>query len=114
MRTCPRCQSDRIVPQQERYDEEVRKADPDLDLLDRIAPPTRRASIHGFILAVLVWITGLAPFFAPEGRLLRTTVPLVVLTLGWIPVFLHARKRDRELLAEYRAKEVCEECGWAA
>ncbi len=114
MKACPRCESMNLVPVQERYDVEVRKADPDLDLLERIAPPTRRASIHGFILAVLVWITGLAPFFAPEGRMLRTSLPFVVLTLVWIPVFLRARKRDRTLLAEYSAKEVCGECGWTA
>ena len=112
MKTCPRCQSERLVLQQERYDEEVRKADPDLDLLERIAPPTRRASIHGFILAVLVWISGLAPFFAPEGKMLRTAIPLVLLTLVWIPVFLRARKQDRALLAAYQAREVCEECGF--
>jgi hypothetical protein len=113
MKACPRCESASLVPIQERYDVEVRKADPDLDLLARIAPPTRRASIHGFILAVLVWIAGLAPFFAPPGGMLRTVLPLALLTLAWIPVFLHARRKDAERLADYRAREICDECGFS-
>lgn len=111
MKACPHCQSDRLVFQHERYEDEVRKADPDLDLLGRIAPPTRRASIHGFILAVLVWIAGLTPFFASPGKLLRTSLPMAGLALLWIPIFLRARTRDRERLADYLRREVCEECG---
>ena len=60
----------------------------------------------------LVWISLLVPFFAPEGGMLRTSLPVFLLTLVWIPVFLRARARDKELLAAYRAKDVCEECGW--
>jgi len=112
MKTCPHCQSDHLVRQHEFYNQEVRKADPDLNLLERLAPPTRRASIHGFILGVLVWIAGLAPFFAPPGKLLRTSLPIAALALAWVPIFLHARRGDRARLAAYELREACEECGW--
>lgn len=111
MSECPNCGSIEFEEVADQYKEEVRKGDPDLDLLARLAPPTSRASIHGFILGVLLWITLLAPFFAPEGMMLRTTLPFVVLSLIWVPLFLRARTTDHELLAAYRAKLICLNCG---
>ena len=51
---CPNCGSIEFMELSDLYHEEVRKADPDLDLLGRISPPTRRGSIHGFILGILL------------------------------------------------------------
>ena len=108
---CPNCGSIEFVEVSDLYHEEVRKADPDLDLLGRISPPTRRASIHGFILGVLLWILMLAPFFAPEGMFWRTALPIAVLAFSWVPIFLVARKKDRERLAAYQAQRICANCG---
>lgn len=108
---CPNCGSIEFVELSDLYNEEVRKADPDLDLLGRISPPTHLASIHGFIMAVLFWMLMLVPFFAPEGRVLRTTLPFVVLAILWVPIFFYARRKDRARLAAYKAQRICTGCG---
>lgn len=108
---CRNCGSIEFVELFDLYKEEVRKRDPDLDLLGKVSPPTRRAVIHGFILACLLWILLLVPFFAPEGKVLRTTLPIALLALSWIPVFIHARNKDRERLKSYMAKRICTGCG---
>lgn len=107
---CLNCGSIEFVELADLYNEEVRKADPDLALLGRIAPPTRRASIHGFIMGILFWILLLAPFFAPEGKFLRTTLPIAALAISWVPIFFHARKQDRERLVAYKAQRICANC----
>lgn len=111
MSECPNCGSIEFEEVADLYKEEVRKKDPDLDLLAKLAPPTSRGSIHGFILGVLIWITVLAPFFAPEGMMLRTTLPIALLALVWVPLFIRARKRDRELMAGYKSLMICKSCG---
>lgn len=108
---CPNCGSIEFVELSDLYNEEVRKADPDLDLLGRISPPTRRASIHGFILGILIWILMLTPFFAPEGKFLRTTLPVAALTISWVTIFFRARSKDRERLAAYKNQRICANCG---
>ncbi len=107
---CPNCGSIEFMELSDLYHEEVRKADPDLDLLGRISPPTRRASIHGFILGILLWILMLTPFFAPEGKFLRTTLPIAALTFSWVPIFFYARRKDRERLAAYKTQRICANC----
>ena len=111
MSACPTCGAIEFVEVGDLYHEEVRKADPDLDLLARIAPPMRRASIHGFIMGTLFWILMLVPFFAPEGKMLRTTLPIAVMALVWVPIFILARGKDKVLLAAYKAKQICLNCG---
>lgn len=108
---CANCGSIEFVELSDLYHQEVRKADPDLDLLARISPPTRLTSIHGFIMVVLFWMLLLVPFFAPEGRVLRTTLPFAVLAVAWVPIFLYARRKDRERLAAYKARRICTSCG---
>lgn len=108
---CLNCGSIEFVELFDLYNEEVRKADPDLDLLGRISPPTRRATIHGFIMAILFWILMLAPFFAPQGKFLRTILPIAALAFAWVPIFIAARRNDRERLAAYKAKRICTNCG---
>jgi hypothetical protein len=107
---CPNCGSIEFVELSDLYNEEVRKADPDLELLGRISPPTHLASIHGFIMGILFWILLLAPFFAPEGKILRTALPIAALAIIWVPIFFSARKKDRARLAAYKAKRICGNC----
>lgn len=111
MTNCPHCGADRWRPDAEAYEIEVRKREPDLDLLASLAPPTRRASIHGFLLGILVWILILVPFFAPEGALMRDTGVALVLVVLWIWLFRRARKKDKALLAAYLERRRCLECG---
>ncbi len=108
---CRNCGSLEFVELFDLYQEEVRKRDPDLDLLGKVSPPTRRAVIHGFILATLLWILLLAPFFAPEGNVLRTTLPIGLVAFSWVPVYIHARKKDRERLQSYKVQRICTNCG---
>ncbi|MBL0314163.1 MAG: hypothetical protein IPP78_15985 [Holophagaceae bacterium] len=108
---CRNCGSIEFVEVFDLYQEEVRKRDPDLDLLGRISPPTQRSIIHGFIMAVLFWILMLAPFFAPEGKMWRTILPIAALALAWVPIFFYARKKDRARLAAYKAQRICTSCG---
>lgn len=108
---CPTCGSIEFVELFDLYQEEVRKRDPDLDLLGKISPPTRRGVIHGFVLAILLWILFLTPFFAPSGKIMRTTLPMAVLACAWVPIFFYARRKDRERLAAYKDKRICTSCG---
>ena len=108
---CLNCGSIEFAELNDLYNEEVRKADPDLDLLGRISPPTHLASIHGFIMVILFWILLLAPFFAPEGKVWRTTLPIAGLAFLWVPIFFNARRKDRERLATYKAQRICANCG---
>jgi hypothetical protein len=93
------------------YEREVRKADADLEKLGRLAPPTSRTAIHGFIMGVLIWISLLLPFFV-HTRFLRAALPTWGLTLLWVGLFLRARTRDRELRAAYGKRRACAACGW--
>jgi len=108
---CPHCGSDQIGSRSEYYERIVRRTDANSDETARHAPPTRRASVQGFILAVLAWISLLAPFFAPEGHFWRTSLPIWILTLVWIPIFAAARRKDARLMAEYAKQQVCLTCG---
>lgn len=112
MKACPQCGSGILDTVAAHYDAEVRKPGADPIELDRLAPPHRKASVHGFILAVLLWIGGLAPFFAPQGAVLRTSGPFWVLALVWIPIFLKSRKGDAQRLEAYRRRAHCPSCGW--
>lgn len=108
---CPNCGSIEFVELFDLYQEEVRKRDPDFELLGKVSPPTRRAVVHGFILATLLWILVLTPFFAPAGKVLRTTLPIALLAFAWVPIFFSARSRDRERLSKYNARRICTSCG---
>jgi amino acid permease len=109
---CPQCQSEKLISVAQHYDVEVRKLSSDPEQLSKLAPPTRKASIHGFILAVLVWILMLIPFFASDRARWRDTIAVLVATLIWIAVYLRARKQDRILQADYQRELFCESCGW--
>lgn len=110
MTACPTCGTE-LRPLPELYEVEVRKVDGDPERLGRLAPPTNRAAIHGFILAVLVWMSLLVPFFV-VNHFWRATGTIWGLTLLWIPVFLRARAKDRRLRAAYAARSGCPGCGW--
>jgi hypothetical protein len=109
---CPQCGSEILSSVAVHYQEEVVKPGADPMELDPFAPPTERAKIHLFILCVLAWISMLAPAFAPEGHLLRTSVPFWVLTLVWVPIWMRSRKADAANLSVYRARRYCDRCGW--
>ena len=111
MTACAHCGSERLQPVHEAYEVEVRRQDPDLELLQTLAPPTRRASIHGFILGILVWILLLIPFFASDRARIRDTVGTLVLVLVWVWIFRRARKQDAALTVAYKARTRCTECG---
>lgn len=111
MTLCAHCGVDHWQPIHEAYDLEVRRQDPDLELLHQLAPPTRRASIHGFILGLLVWILLLIPFFAAEHARIRDTGVTLLFVLLWVWIFRRARKKDARLLNQYRARMRCADCG---
>lgn len=112
MNRCPACGGETLAPVSEQYEQEVRKVDGDLDLLQRLAPPTRRASIHGFLLGLFVWLLILLPVFELDhGRPLRGTATAAVLTVVWIWVYLRARKQDAVRLKAYCARVRCAACG---
>ena len=111
MSPCSHCGSERWQPIHEVYEVEVRRQDPDLELLHQLAPPTRRASIHGFILGILVWILMLIPFFASDRARLRDTGVTFGFVLLWVWIFLRARRQDVALGAAYQARRRCLECG---
>jgi len=111
MTVCAHCGSDRTQSFQEAYDLEVRRPDPDLDLLHELAPPTRRASIHGFILGLLVWILLLIPFFASEQARLRDTGLTLAFVVLWFWLFKRAQKTDAQRLSAYRSRTRCAACG---
>lgn len=110
MTACPAC-GHGLQPLAELYEVEVRKVDGDPERLGRLAPPTARAAIHGFILAVLVWMSLLVPFFV-VNHFWRACGSIWALTVIWIPVFLKARAKDRRLQAAYAARHGCPACGW--
>lgn len=109
---CPQCGSEILVPVAEHYLQEVRKPGADPQALDPLAPPSRKAVLHGVIFGFLVWIGFLAPFFAPVGSVLRTSVPIWVLAAIWAPLFWRGRSKDKVALAVYRARRYCTSCGW--
>ena len=111
MTACAHCGSEHWQPVHEAYDLEVRRQDPDLELLHNLAPPTRRASIHGFILGTLIWVLMLIPFFASDRARIRDTGLTLALVLLWVWLFLRARKQDVALTAAYKARARCAECG---
>jgi len=107
---CPTCGA-ALRPLPELYAEEVRKVDGDPERLGRLAPPTNRTAIHGFILGVLVWISFLTPFFV-VNHFWRANGTIWALTLLWVPLFVKARAKDRRLRAAYAARSGCAACGW--
>ena len=112
---CPQCGSEILSSVAVHYDEEVRKPGADPIELAPFAPPTKRASIWGFALAVWIWIMILTPAFAWEAP--RRVLILIVLGQAFVcllplVLFLWARKRDRALTAEYDARKFCDHCGW--
>ena len=109
---CPQCGSEILGTVAAHYEQEVRRPGADPVELDPYAPPGERHKVHLFVLAVLVWISLLAPFFAPEGHVWRTTLPIWFLTLLWIPIFRHSRKADAVKVAHYGQRRRCERCGW--
>lgn len=111
MTACVQCGGEQWQPVHEAYDLEVRRPDPDLELLHRLAPPTRRASIHGFILGLLIWILLLIPFFASEQGRIRDTGVTLVFVLLWVWLFRRARRQDAQLLKAYRGRRRCAMCG---
>ncbi|HJV21811.1 MAG TPA: hypothetical protein VJ570_03890 [Holophagaceae bacterium] len=110
MNACPRCQAE-LRPLPEVYEAEVLKMDADLERLARMAPPTSRAAIHGFIMGVLLWMSLLVPFFV-VGHFWRTCGPIWAATLLWVWLFVRARERDRELGRAHAARQACAACGW--
>lgn len=111
MTVCAHCGAPGPQPVHELYEVEVRRQGPDLELLEQLAPPTRRASIHGFILGTLVWILLLIPFFASDQARLRDTGLTFVFVVLWIWIFRRARKKDALLNAAYRSRVRCLKCG---
>lgn len=111
MSLCPRCQGDlRSLP--EVYELEVRKPEADLERLGRLAPPTSRTAIHGFIMGVLLWISLLVPFFV-VNHFWRACLTTWGVSLLWVGLFLQARVKDRELRAIYGRRQACAACGWS-
>lgn len=109
---CPQCGSEILTTVAAHYMREVRKPGADPQVLDPLAPPSRKALLHGVIFGFFAWAGFLAPFFAPEGAMLRTSLPFWVLTVVWAPIFWIARARDRGTRADYEARAYCENCGW--
>ena len=109
---CPQCGSEILVPVAEHYLEEVRKPNADPGVLDAFAPPSRKGLLHGVIFGFFLWIGVLAPFFVPEGTVIRDSSPFWVLTVIWFPIFWRARKADRATRAAYEARRFCPSCGW--
>lgn len=109
---CPQCGSEILGSVADHYLQEVRKPGADPRELDPLAPPARKAVLHGVIFGFLVWIGVLAPFFAPEGTALRTSVPIWILAVIWAPLFWRGRIHDRKAQAAYRARRYCSNCGW--
>jgi len=109
---CPQCGSSELKTLSTHYDVEVRRVGVEPAILATFAPPTRRASIHGFVLAVLVWISFLAPFFVAPERILRTVLMTLIPTLLWILIYRRARQYDQEQLGIYRSQWFCLACGW--
>lgn len=111
MSACPACGAENWRSVQEVYETEVRLPEPDLERLARLAPPTSRASIHGFILAVLVWILLLIPFFASDRGRLRDTAAVAAAVALWIWLYRRARRQDRALREAYAGRKCCAQCG---
>lgn len=110
MSLCPQCQGE-LLPLPEVYEIEVRKVEGDLERLGRLAPPTNRSAIHGFIMGVLIWISLLVPFFV-VNHFWRAALPTWGITLLWVWLFTRARAKDRVLRKRYAARQACPACGW--
>ena len=109
---CPQCGSELLGTVAQHYLEEVRKPGADPRELDAFAPPSRKMVLHGTLFGFFLWLGFLAPFFAPEGAVLRTSLPIWILALIWAPLFWRARGQDRASRAVYEARRYCESCGW--
>ena len=109
---CPQCGSEILTSVAAHYAAEVRKPGADPQVLDPLAPPSRKAILHGVIFGFFAWAGVLAPFFAPEGTALRTAGPLWILAVVWFPFFMKARRQDKVTQAAYQARRFCENCGW--
>ena len=110
MRPCPTCGT-ATRPLPELYAEEVVKVEADLARLGQLAPPTSRSAVHGFIMAVLLWVSLLVPFFV-VNHFWRAAVTTWGVTALWVGLFLRARRQDRELRVRYEARVGCPACGW--
>jgi hypothetical protein len=109
---CPQCGSELLSTVAEHYMTEVRKPGADPRVMDAFAPPSRKAVLHGAIFFFLAWIGLLAPFFAPEGTVLRDSVPIWILAVIWLFLLLRGQAKDRVSLAAYKARRFCSNCGW--
>ncbi len=109
---CPQCGSEILIPVADHYLAEVRKPGADPQALDALAPPSRKMVLHGTLFGFFVWLGVLAPFFAPEGAMLRTSLPVWILAAIWAPLFWRARGQDRASRAAYAARRYCSTCGW--
>lgn len=110
MSACPACGAE-LQPIRKVYDVEVQREDASPERLGALRPPTSRAAIHGFVLAVLAWMSLLLPFFV-VNHFWRACLPVWGVTLLWIPLFLKARAKDRRLISAYEARLACGRCGW--
>ncbi len=113
---CLQCGSEILSSVAVHYDEEVRKPSADPMELAPFAPPTRRASLWGFVLAILGWITMLLPAFmwgdVPKFIVGMVVLGMLLICLFFAGIFLWARRRDNKLKAEYLARRYCDHCGW--
>lgn len=109
---CPQCGSELLTTVAGHYLREVRKPGADPQTLDPLAPPSRKAVLHGVLFGLFAWISLLAPFFAPEGQVIRTSGLFWVLALIWAPLFWRSRRQDRARRAAYEARRFCQNCGW--
>lgn len=110
MSACPACGAE-LQPIRKVYDAEVQREDAAPERLGALRPPTSRAAIHGFLLAVLVWMSLLVPFFV-VNHFWRACLSVWAITLLWIPLFVRARAKDRRLTATYDARLACGSCPW--
>lgn len=110
MTPCPTCGTD-TQPLPALYALEVVKVEADLDRLGRLAPPTSRSAVHGFIMGILLWISLLVPFFV-VNHFWRAALVTWGVTALWVGLFVRARRQDRALRARYEARVGCPACGW--
>lgn len=109
---CPQCGSEILGSVAGHYLAEVRKPGADPRELDAFAPPARKMVLHGVIFGFFAWLGVMAPFFAPEGAVLRTSLPVWILAAVWAPLFWRARGQDRASRRDYEARAYCANCGW--
>lgn len=107
---CPSC-GEALRPIADIYERDVQLEDADPLRLGRLRPPVSRSAIQGFVLAVLLWMSSLVPFFV-VNHFWRACLPLWLVTLAWFPVYFRARKKDARLKAAYEARGACGACDY--